>query len=153
MSDAYALLKKELGTDVVTYGAIHKNFVSTPVPKMVVALIHLTMQPQVNGELPGADIVVDSAMANTLYAEGLAVSTYIDKAHAQEHPLDKRYLLRYLEHLCLRHGTEKQTAIGFGHDIIYSRKPLAAQYKSFDNTQYVPPLTGHWAIVGRPSQR
>ncbi len=152
MSEAYALLQKELGTDVVTYGAIHKNFVSKPVPKMVVSLIHLTMQPLVNGELLGADTVIFPAMAELLYIEGLAISSYIDKAHAQEHPMDKRYLLRYLEHLCLRHGTEKQTAIGFGHTVIYSRKPLGDQYKSFDNTQYVPPLTGHWAIAGRAPQ-
>lgn len=87
------------------------------------------------------------------YDRGSAVCEFIDQQIAQEHPADKRFILRYFEQACLRYGLNHMTGLGFNHDVIYSRVKLTENYTNFDNTLYIPPLTGHWAIVQRRSAR
>lgn len=150
----YDVLRRELQTDVITYGAIHAAFVSKCVPHMVVARVHFTLPQLKNGEMPIADTVMSEATVERAYIEGAAVCNFVDNVLAQEHPMDKRFLLRYMEQLCIRYGKSNDRAIGFGHDIIYSREePIAGFYKAFDNTLYIPPLTGHWAIASKGSAR
>jgi hypothetical protein len=150
----YDVLRRELQTDVITYGAIHAAFVSKCVPHMVVARVHFTLPQLKNGEMPFADTVMSEATVERAYIEGAAVCNFVDNVLAQEHPMDKRFLLRYMEQLCIRYGKSNDRAIGFGHDIIYSREePIAGFYKAFDNTLYIPPLTGHWAIASKGSAR
>ena len=125
------------------------NFKSKPVPERFVQNVVLGFQSWDCESLGnyGADILF---MA---YRSGFAISDYIDRQLAQEHPTDKRYLLRYLEQLCDRYGKNSFVATGFGHDVIYSRVPLTENYKVFDNTLYVPPTKGYWAIVSKSATR
>jgi hypothetical protein len=150
----YDVLRRELQTDVITYGALHENFVSKCVPHMVVARVHFTLPQLVNGKMPFADTVMSEATVERAYTEGAAICNFVDNVLAQEHPQDKRFLLRYMEQLCMRYGKSNDRALGFGHDIIYSRDPIGTGfYKAFDNTLYIPPLTGHWAIASKGSAR
>ena len=145
----YGVLCRELGTDRPTIGALHEKFLSVDRPNLVVARMHLTLPPTVDGKIPTPDHVIETDEANRMYAQGAAICVYIDQHLAQEHPQDKRFLLRYMEQHCMRLGIPKQTLFGFGHRVIFSREPLPEQYSGFDNSLYVPPLTGHWAIVPR----
>lgn len=150
----YDVLRRELNTDHITIGGIHEAFISVPVPHMVIARMHLTFPPLVNGKLVVHDFTFDEQRTQQAYDNGAAICNFIDTVLAQEHPTDKRFLLRYMEQLCLRYGKSNDRSTGFGHDIIYSReKPIAGFYKGFDNTLYVPPLTGHWVIATKGSAR
>lgn len=150
----YDVLRRELNTDVITYGGIHEAFTAACVPNMVVARVHFTLPQLKNGEMPFADTLLTEAGTERTYTEGSAICNFVDTVLAQEHPMDKRFLLRYMEQLCLRYGKSNDRAIGFGHDIIYSReKPVANFYTAFDNTLYIPPLTGYWAIASKGSAR
>lgn len=150
---AYDVLRTLLGTETVTIGAVHENFISTRTPHMVVARIHLTFPVLVDGEMPCADTILTEQNVQERYERGSAVCEFIDQHIAQEHPADKRFILRYFEQACLRYGLNQMTGIGFNHDVIYVRGKLAENYTNFDNTMYVPPLTGQWAIVQRRSAR
>lgn len=151
-TSAYGVLCRELNSDVITCGALHAKFMSVSVPNMVVARVHLTLPQLVHGELPNADKILTEAEANKAYEDGTAICNFIERSLVHEHPADKRFLLRYMEHLSYHYNLAHQTSIGFGHDVLYSREPLGDNYKSFDNSLYVPPLTGYWAIVKRTSR-
>jgi len=87
------------------------------------------------------------------FKEGHAISDYIDHELADDHPTDKRFLLRHMELLCFRYGLNRTTSTGYGHDVIFSRTPIAEHYSKFDNSLYVPPLTGHWALASKGAAR
>lgn len=149
----HEVLQKLLGVDVVTIGAVHENFVSHRVPHMVVARVHLTFQSLVDGVMPEADRILDEGEVESRYRDGSAICEFIDRVLVQDHPADKRFILRHMENLCLRYGLNQTTCIGFGHDVIYTRGKLVGNYSNFDNTLYIPPLTGEWAIVQRRGSR
>ena len=148
----YDVLRKLLDVEVVTIGAVHENFINTRVPHMVVARVHLTFPQLVNGEMPAAETILTEEGVQRRYNDGSAICEFIDHVLVQDHPADKRFILRHLEQLCLRYGLNQSTCIGFGHDVIYSRGKLPENYKAFDNTLYIPPLTGEWAIVSKGSR-
>ena len=149
----YDLLRKLLNTDIITIGAVHEYFVKNRTPHMVVARVHLTFPQLVDGAMPAAETILTATDVSERYLKGTAICEFIDGVLSQEHPADKRFLLRYMEQHCLRYGLNQVTSIGFGHDVIYSRGKLIESYTNFDNTLYVPPLTGQWAIVKRGSSR
>ena len=148
-STPHDVLCRLLNVDVVTVGAIHENFISNRVPHMVITRMHLTLPPLVDGVMPASETILTEAGVQKLYNDGSAICEFIDRTIANEHPADKRFILRYLEQLCLRYGLNHATGIGFQHDVIYTRGKLTDNYKVFDNTLYVPPLTGQWAIVSK----
>jgi len=150
----YDVLRRELNTDVITFGDIHAAFIGQCVPNVVVARVHFTLPQLRNGEMPFASTVFSEATAERAYTEGAAICNFVDNVMAQEHPMDKRFLLRYMEQLCLRYVKSNDRSTGFGHDIIYSReKPEVSFYHTFDNTLYIPPLTGYWVIATKGAAR
>jgi hypothetical protein len=149
-SNLYDELRRVLGIasdQEIPVAAVRERYTKTNVPELPVAYIALAMQTHVNRYEAGT---LSPHQADALFAEGAAISNYIDRVLSQEHPMDKRFLLRYMENVCMQLGNTRQTSVGFGHVIVYSREPFVdSGYESFDNTLYVPPLTGHWAIVKR----
>lgn len=145
----FEVLCQELNTNEITYGTLHEKFMSAPVPNMVVARIHLTLPPLIDGHMPHAHTIITELDAHLLYEQGKVICEYIDRVLIAEHPVDKRFLLRYLENRSLQFDQPEQKSVGYGHVVVYSREPLAAEYTGFDNSLYVPPLTGHWAIIRR----
>jgi hypothetical protein len=151
-TSAYGVLCRELNSREITFGALHEKFMSVSVPNMVVARVHLTLPQLVHGEMPNADHIIGEDHANKCYEDGTAICNFIERMLVQEHPADKRFLIRYMEHISYHYNIPRQTSIGFGHDVVFSREPLGDSFKSFDNSLYVPPLTGYWAIVKRTSR-
>lgn len=149
----YDVLRREMETDVITIGTVHEYFVKTRVPHMVATRVYLTFPLMVGEVMPFASAVLTEDEVHRRYQDGTAICEFIDRTIAQEHPADKRFLLRYMEQACLRYGLNQMTSIGFNHDVIYVRGKLTENYTNFDNTLYVPPLTGQWAIVQRRSAR
>lgn len=146
----YAELQKVLGVpseQVVFVEEIREHFNKNCTPKLTVAYIALALQSCPSGYDRG-QLTLDQAQ--TLFEQGQAISNYIDHVLSQEHPMDKRFLLRYMEQAALRYGHAEMTNVGFGHAVVYSRVPFVGdEFKTFDNSLYVPPLTGYWAIVKR----
>ncbi len=146
----YEELQKVLGVtpdQFVTVEAIREHFAKNCTPKMVVAYIALAFQSHSNCYDEG---VLFPENAAALFDQGQAISNYIDHVLSQEHPMDKRFLLRYMEQAALRYGHPEMTNVGYGHVVVYSRVPFVGdEFKTFDNSLYVPPLTGYWAIVKR----
>jgi hypothetical protein len=146
----YDELREALGVSpdqMVTVEAVRENFDKNCTPKMVVAYIALAFQSYTNCYKEGK-LTPEQAVA--LFKDGQAISNYIDRVLSQEHPMDKRFLLRYMEQAAMRYGHPEMTNVGYGHVVVYSRVPFVGdEYKTFDNSLYVPPLTGYWAIVKR----
>jgi len=126
------------------------HYLTKPVPVQPVQEIVLALQAWTKVK-PTDMLDVDDL--RDLQDEGRAISNYITRQLVQDHPADKRFLLRYLEQMCDHYNMHKHTAIGFGHDVIYSAEPLGASFKTFDNSLYVPPTKGYWAIVQKASSR
>lgn len=134
---------------VVFVEEIREHFHKNCTPKMIVAYLSLALQslPNPNGYDDGS-LTPDQVLE--LFERGQAISNYIDYVLSQEHPMDKRFLLRYMEQAALRYGHAEMTNVGFGHAVVYSRVPFDGdEFKAFDNSLYVPPMTGYWAIVKR----
>lgn len=139
-----------VNTNEIPAQKILDHYLTKSVPVMPVQEIALALQAW--SKVKPTDML-DVDDLRDLQNEGRAISNYITQQLAQDHPADKRFLLRYLEHMCDHYKMRKPTAIGFGHDVIYSTEPLGETYKKFDNTLYVPPTKGYWAIVQRASSR
>lgn len=122
------------------------EFLRKNVPDMVIAFINLGMSPVDDGCL-------QDSYVEELFTKGRAISEYIDRELADDHPTDKRFLLRHMELLCLRYGLKQHKSTGFGHDVIFSLEPIESYYPKFDNSLYVPPLTGHWALATKGAAR
>jgi hypothetical protein len=126
------------------------HFLTKPVPVQPVQEIVLALQAWSTVK-PTDMLDVDDL--RDLQNEGRAISNYITQQLVQDHPADKRFVIRYLEQMCEHYKMNKHTAVGFSHDVIYSTEPLGESYKTFDNSLYVPPTKGYWAIVQRASSR
>lgn len=138
--------REELGSPV-TRSQITEMYLSQNVPGTVVAFLYLaTMNDKPERNYYGAEI-------DRLFLAGSYISDYINTELAQEHPTDKRFLLRYMELLCTRYDLNQFKSTGFGHDVIFSKTPLDEHYPKFDNSLYVPPLTGYWAIASKSAAR
>ena len=86
-----------------------------------------------------------------IYRDGITILNFMRVTNSESHPTDKRYLLIYIEEMCKRFNLTTHKCPGFGHDVLYSVNPIS--YSKFDNSLYVPPTTGYWAIVGRGMAR
>lgn len=149
-SNLYDELRRVLGIandQEIPVASVRERFAKKNVPELPVAYIALALQTYPNQFKDG---VLSPSQADAMFAQGAAISNYIDNVLSQEHPMDKRFLLRYMEQVCLQLGNTRQTSVGFGHVIVYSREPFVdSGFESFDNSLYVPPLTGYWSIVQR----
>lgn len=142
-------LQKTLKTEgPITYGMLHDNYMNTNVPSLIVSNIYQYL----SCAHLDRDMVLSVDDIDAAFTKGSAILMYADTQLAQEHPTDKRFLLRYLEQICLRLGTSNQVAPGYGHDIMYSRKPIVETYPKFDNSLYIPPSMGYWAIIARKAR-
>jgi hypothetical protein len=139
------------GTLEISSEMIDKKFLSVCTPDIITSRAHMALPRKEHGYVVTSDIPMFPEDLVRLYRNGTAVCEFIDNHMAQDHPDDKRFLLRHLENVSLRHGLREQRVPGFSHDVIYSRTPLLG-YKTFDNTLYYPPLTGYWAIARRASR-
>jgi hypothetical protein len=149
-SNLYDELRRVLGIAVdqeIPFAAIRERFAKKNVPELPVAYIALALQTYPSMYQDG---MISPGQADAMFAQGSAISNYIDNVLSQEHPMDKRFLLRYMEQVCMQLGNTRQTSVGFGHVIVYNREPFIGEgFETFDNSLYVPPLTGYWAIVKR----
>lgn len=142
-------LKRLLNKTTISRADIVEAYVGKNTPNMAVAFIYLASRTVEDTNTIGWS---DRALTR-YFNDGKAISDYIDHELADDHPTDRRFLLRHMELLCLRKGLSRLQSTGFGHDVIYSRVPIAEYYPKFDNTLYVPPLTGHWAIASKGAAR
>lgn len=135
-----------LGKDpdhTITSTDIVENYLNTNVPVSEVVYIYLALTPE---QRENQVLLVNQNLLRAFDA-GYAINKYINEELAQEHPTDKRFLLRSIENLCDRHGLSSHKCPGYGHDVIYSTKPIP--YTTFDNSLYIPPRRGYWAIVSK----
>lgn len=146
-ADTAIHVRNILNVPLVTRGMIVAHYLGKNIPDMTVAFIYLASR-----HLLDTAVITDEGMQN-FARQGRAISSYIDDELSDDHPTDKRFLLRHMELLCLRKGLSRLQSTGFGHDVIFSRTPLAEYYPKFDNSLYVPPLIGHWAIAAKGSAR
>lgn len=140
------------GTLEITSRMIDEKFRSVCTPDIVTSRAHLALRRREHGYIHVDDVPMFKEDLVRLYRSGTAICDFIDNQMAQDHPDDKRFLLRRLELIALQHNIREQRVPGFSHDVIYSRTPLPDCYKVFDNTLYYPPLTGYWAIAQRSSR-
>lgn len=140
------------GTLEISSAMIDKKFLSVCTPDIVTVRAHLALARKEHGYVVTSEIPMFPEDLISLYRDGSAICRFIDGQMAQDHPDDKRFLLRRLEHVALHHNIREQRVPGFGHDVLYSTTPLPDCYKVFDNTLYYPPLTGYWAIAQRSSR-
>lgn len=140
-------IRTKLNLHKVTRADIVAHYENTNVPDMAIVFVYLGSRNVRND----AEITEEGLVK--FAAAGKAISEYIDTELADDHPNDKRFLLRHMELLCFRYGLNRTTSTGFGHDVIFSREPIAEHYAKFDNSLYIPPLTGHWAIATKGSAR
>jgi hypothetical protein len=146
-ADIATHVRTKLNLHKVTRADIVNHYEKTNVPDMTIVFVYLgSRNVQADAEITDEGLV-------KFAAAGQAISDYIDTELADDHPTDKRFLLRHMELLCFRYGLSRFTSTGFGHDVIYSRTPIAENYPKFDNTLYVPPLIGHWAIASKGAAR
>lgn len=140
-------VRTKLNLHKITRADIVSHYEKTNVPDMTIAFVFLGSRGvQDNAEITDEGLV-------KFAAAGKAISDYIDTELADDHPTDRRFLLRHMELLCLRKGLSRLQSTGFGHDVIFSRAPIAEYYPKFDNSLYVPPLIGHWAIAAKGAAR
>lgn len=142
-------LQTLLGRHYVSRADIVREYMSKNVPDMAVVFVYLGSRQLADDNPLG----LSEESLTRYFEEGRAISNYIDRELADDHPTDKRFLLRHMELLCMRYGLNRTTSTGFGHDVIFSREPLSEHYTKFDNSLYVPPLTGHWAIASKSAAR
>lgn len=146
-ADIATYVRTKLNLLKITRADIVAHYENTNVPDMTIVFVYLGSRGvQDNAEITDEGLV-------KFAAAGKAISDYIDTELADDHPTDKRFLLRHMELLCYRYGLNRNTSTGFGHDVIFSRKPIVENFPKFDNTLYVPPLTGYWAIASKSSAR
>lgn len=138
--------------DPVSVADIVNEFHRVPVPEILVQVAYLGLTAAQIEQKPTEPLSI--AEIQELLEAGVAVNNYITNFHTDEHQTDKRYLLRYIENLCERHNLNNHRSPGYGHDVIYSKTPLDHVVGAkFDNSLYLPPLKGYWAIVGKGSAR
>lgn len=142
-------LQTLIGSHMVSRADIVREYMGKNVPDMAVVFVYLGSRQLADDNPLG----LSEESLNRYFEEGRAISSYIDTELADDHPNDKRFLLRHMELLCYRYVLNRTTATGFGHDLIFSREPIAEHYPKFDNSLYVPPLTGHWAIATKSAAR
>lgn len=147
--ELYTHVTSALGVDNVTVGNVVDFYMGNNTPDAEVARVYLGLSPKQREERER--VLVPYYLWET-HVAGTAVCNFISNELAEDHPMDKRFLLRHIENLCERFNLNSHQCPGFGHDIIFSKEPLAS-YKTFDNSIYIPPLTGHWAIIRRGESR
>lgn len=140
-------LRTYLNKHQITRADIEAEYLSKARPTVSISYVYLAGSGHSQHQ-PYTDEVL-----KTLFIAGKTISDFIDAELSQDHPTDKRFLLRYMELLCTRYELNQFKSTGFGHDVIFSKTPLDDHYPKFDNSLYVPPLTGHWAIAAKGAAR